>query len=96
MKQNLEILLNVIRLSQSENSINYNFAVIAENVIEKCKKSLKKMNKIYTRKVEFDFNGDVIIEIPEEICDELDLRTGDVLVYEIKADSVILRKRLEY
>lgn len=54
------------------------------------------MNKIYTRKVEYDFEGNAIIEIPEEICDELDLRTGDVLVYEIKADSVILRKRLEY
>ena len=54
------------------------------------------MNKIYTRKVEYDFEGNAIIEIPEEICDELDLHPGDVLVYEIKADSVILRKRLEY
>ena len=54
------------------------------------------MNKIYTRKVEFDFNGDAIIEIPEEICDELDLRPGDVLVYEIRGDEIILRKRLEY
>jgi|694.fasta_scaffold06550_25 hypothetical protein len=54
------------------------------------------MNKIYTRKVEYDFEGYAIIEIPEEICEELDLHLGDVLVYEIKADSVILRKRLEY
>lgn len=54
------------------------------------------MNRIYTRKIEFDFEGNAIIEIPEEICEELDLRPGDLLIYEILDDKVILRKRLEY
>ncbi len=54
------------------------------------------MNRIFTRKVEFDFEGNAIIEIPEEICQELDLHPGDVLVYEHKEDMIILRKRLEY
>lgn len=54
------------------------------------------MNRIFTRKVEFDFEGNAIIEIPEEICEELDLHPGDVLVYENIEDKIILRKRLEY
>lgn len=96
MNPKWEVLLSVIRLSLSENSINYNFAVIVGNATKTFRKYWKKMNKIYTRKVEYDFEGYAIIEIPEEICEELDLHLGDVLVYEIKADSVILRKRLEY
>lgn len=55
------------------------------------------MNRIFTRTVEYDPKTDeYIIEIPEEICNELGLNPGNVLVYEHKEDMIILRKRLEY
>lgn len=55
------------------------------------------MNRIFTRTVEYDpETGDYFVEIPEEICRELDLLPGDFLVYEHQEDKIILRKRLEY
>lgn len=54
------------------------------------------MNRIFTREIQFDFEGNVVIEIPEEICIELDLQPNDILVYEHIEDKIILRKRLEY
>lgn len=67
-----------------------------ENVISMHNKLLK-MNKIYTRQVEYDEESDeYIIEIPEEISKELDIHPGDVLVYEELEDKIILRKRLQY
>lgn len=53
------------------------------------------MNKIYTRKVEFDFNGDCVVEIPEEIVEYLGLVPNDIIVYEMVEDKVIIRKRQE-
>lgn len=54
------------------------------------------MNRIFTREVQFDFEGNAVIEIPEEICIELDLQPNDILVYEKREDMIILRKRMEY
>lgn len=54
------------------------------------------MGKIYTREILWDFEGNAIIEIPEEICEELRLEPNDVLVFEIDEDRVVFRKRLEY
>nr|QMP83161.1 MAG: hypothetical protein [Caudoviricetes sp.] len=53
------------------------------------------MNKIYTRSVEFDFDGNCIVEIPEEICKYLELKDKDVIVWEMIEDKVIIRKRKE-
>lgn len=53
------------------------------------------MNKIYTRKVEFDFNGNCIVEIPEEIVELLKIETKDILVWELIEDKITLRKRQE-
>lgn len=55
------------------------------------------MSKIYTRQIEYDEKTDeYIIELPDEICKELDIHPGDILVYEEIEDKIILRKRLEY
>lgn len=55
------------------------------------------MSKIYTRQVEYDEETDeYLIEIPDEILQELDIHSGDILVYEEIEDKIILRKRLEY
>lgn len=55
------------------------------------------MNRIFTRTVEYDpETGDYFVEIPEEICRELDLLPGDILTYDHNDGQVILRKRLEY
>lgn len=55
------------------------------------------MNRIFTRKVEYDEETDeYIIELPEEICKELNLNPGDVMTYDHIDGQVILRKRLEY
>lgn len=51
------------------------------------------MNKIYTRKVEFDFDGNCNVEIPAEICEYLGLKENDVIVWEMIEDKVIIRKR---
>lgn len=51
------------------------------------------MNKIYTRKVEFTFDGDCIVEVPEEIVKYLELKENDVILWEIIEDKVIFRKR---
>ena len=54
------------------------------------------MNRIFTRKVEFDFNGNCIVEIPEEICNELDLHPNDIITYFQEDGHIIIRKRLDY
>lgn len=54
------------------------------------------MNRIFTREVQFDFEGNAVIEIPEEICIELDLQPNDILVYTHDEDKIVLRKRMEY
>lgn len=53
------------------------------------------MNKIYTRNVEFNFDGDCVVEVPEDIVKYLDLHENDVIVWEILEDKVIFRKRKE-
>lgn len=53
------------------------------------------MNKIYTRRVSFDFNGDCVVEVPEEIVSYLKLNPEDVIVWELIEDKVVLRKRQE-
>jgi DNA-binding Xre family transcriptional regulator len=55
------------------------------------------MSKIYTRQIEYDEKTDeYIIELPDEICKELDLHPGDILTYDHQDGRIILRKRLEY
>lgn len=55
------------------------------------------MNRIFTRTVEYnEENDEYVIEIPEEICKELDLNPGDILTYDHDDGKIILRKRLEY
>jgi len=49
----------------------------------------------YTRSVEFDFDGNAFIELPEEICEELEWRDGDIMTWEIIDTKIILRKRDE-
>jgi hypothetical protein len=53
------------------------------------------MNKIYTRKIEFDFHGECVVEIPEEIVTYLKIEPNDVVIWEVAQDEVILRKRQE-
>lgn len=51
------------------------------------------MNKIYTRKVEVDFDGNYLIEIPEEIVEYLQLGVDDIVVWEVVEDKITIRKR---
>lgn len=51
------------------------------------------MNKIYTRKVSVDFDGNYTIEIPPELCEYLNLEFNDTIVWEMLEDKVIIRKR---
>lgn len=53
------------------------------------------MNKIYTRQVELDFDGNYLVEIPEEIVNYLEIKQNDILVWEIIEDKITLRKRQE-
>jgi bifunctional DNA-binding transcriptional regulator/antitoxin component of YhaV-PrlF toxin-antitoxin module len=54
------------------------------------------MNRIFTRSLVYDEETDeYIVEIPDEICEELDLHPGDVMIYEYIKDKIVLRKRLE-
>jgi len=50
------------------------------------------MGKTFIRTVEYDFDGNAFIEIPEEICEELGLVSGDIMIWEISDDQIILRK----
>lgn len=54
------------------------------------------MNRIFTRQIEVDFDGNYNVEVPEEICEELGLITGDIIVFEHLEDRIIIRKRMEY
>lgn len=51
------------------------------------------MNKIYTREVVSDFDGNLNIEIPYEICEYLKLEPNNIIVWEVIGDKVTLRKR---
>lgn len=53
------------------------------------------MNKIYTRTVVEDFDGNFNVEVPFEICEYLQLVPNDVVVFELIEDKVIMRKRQE-
>lgn len=55
----------------------------------------KMTTQTYTRSVEFDFDGNAFIELPEEICEELEWRVGDIMIWEIIDTKIILRKRDE-
>jgi hypothetical protein len=50
------------------------------------------MSKKYVVPVNFDFDGNAFIQIPEEICEEIDLKENDFMYWEIINDSLILRK----
>ena len=55
------------------------------------------MNRIFTRTVEYNEEfGYYFVEVPDEICEELDLHPGDVMTYDHIDGQIILRKRLEY
>lgn len=51
------------------------------------------MNRIFTRTVTFDFDGNYIIEIPNEISDYLELQDNDIVVFEVIEDKISIRKR---
>jgi uncharacterized membrane protein (UPF0127 family) len=54
------------------------------------------MNRIFTRTVIYDEESDeYVIELPNEICQELDLHPGDVMTYEEDNGCIVLRKRIE-
>ena len=50
------------------------------------------MNKKYVVPVNFDFDGHAFIEIPEEICEELDLKENDFMCWEIIDGVITLMK----
>ncbi len=51
------------------------------------------MNRIFTRVISFDFEGNAIVEIPDEIVKELQLEESDIMVFEHIQDKIIIRKR---
>lgn len=49
-------------------------------------------NKSYRAKViEIKENGDAIVELPDELIQELGWAVGDVLDFEVKDDTIIIR-----
>lgn len=55
------------------------------------------MNRIFTRPLIYDEETDeYLVEVPDEICHELNLHPGDILTYEHIEDKIVLRKRMEY
>jgi len=49
------------------------------------------MLKNYEAKVlSIDYNGDAVVELPDELVESLDWRIGDVLDYKLKDKSVII------
>ena len=52
-----------------------------------------KQNKTYTSKVlEICDNGDAILELPPEMCEELQWKEGDTLNISEEKGSIILKK----
>lgn len=54
------------------------------------------MNRIFTKKVEYDFDGKAMVEIPKEICEELEIKDNDIIVFDHDDGKVIFRKRIDY
>ena len=49
------------------------------------------MSKNYEAKVlSIDYNGDAVVELPDELVESLDWRVGDVLDYKLENKSVII------
>jgi len=53
------------------------------------------MNKIYTRTIFVDFDGNYNVEIPYEVCEHLNLKPDDIVVWEVIDGSIMLKKRQE-
>ena len=51
------------------------------------------MEKMYTTRIEEDEFGELVIPIPDEVCDKLDWYPGDELVWTIEQDKIILKKK---
>lgn len=50
-------------------------------------------HKVYERVVEFDFDGNCMVEIPEEICDHLGLKIGDSVTFVINEENEVILKK---
>ena len=50
------------------------------------------MSNRFTVSIEEDELGEIILPIPDEICEELGWDVGDTLQYELQDDSFTLRK----
>jgi len=54
------------------------------------------MAKVYTTKVlEILENGDAVIELPPELCQELGWRLGDTLDIDVDKDNNIIVKKIK-
>jgi hypothetical protein len=54
------------------------------------------MAKVYTSKVlEIMDNGDAVIELPDELCEELGWVVGDTLDIDTDADNNIIIKKIK-
>ena len=50
------------------------------------------LDKKYTCDVvEICDNGDAIVQLPEELCTELDWRAGDTIKLSVESDGIILK-----
>ena len=46
----------------------------------------------YIIEVEEANNGDVVISLPDEICEELNWQEGDILEWNLKGNGIVLNK----
>jgi|TARA_R100000005_G_C5002171_1_gene209676 bifunctional DNA-binding transcriptional regulator/antitoxin component of YhaV-PrlF toxin-antitoxin module len=46
----------------------------------------------YIIEVEEANNGDVVIPLPDEICEELNWQEGDILEWNLKGNGIVLNK----
>lgn len=50
------------------------------------------MSKTFEAQVlSIDYNGDAVVEIPDELVEELDWRVGDVLDYSLDGKKIIIK-----
>lgn len=54
-----------------------------------------KLKKYESKIVEILEDGSAILELPEEMCNELDWKPGDTLKIKVENDTIILEKEDE-